>query len=165
MTIGAGAGAGAGDTGLSTRGRSLEGAGAAAAEAASTACNELLVPSVHVMISGASQLSSSSSMSAQLDWPPASSSGRRRLVMCMPYLLMSSSSDIFLVSGGATATGWKEGQRPLITATRDVCNLRRLRFQTVLASGAAADFPFVVKVLVEPPRLELFFATSFSLEA
>lgn len=44
-------------------------------------------------------------------------------------------------------------------------NLRRLRFQTVLASGAAADFPLVVRVLVEPPRLELFFATSFNLEA
>lgn len=44
-------------------------------------------------------------------------------------------------------------------------NLRLFRFHTVAGSGAAPALPFEVRVLVEPPRLELFFATSFNLEA
>lgn len=44
-------------------------------------------------------------------------------------------------------------------------DIRLLRFQTVLGSGAEAALPFVVRVLEEPPRLEPDLATSFNLEA
>jgi hypothetical protein len=50
---------------------------------------------------------------------------------------------------------------------KDLMNsyLRRFLFQTELGSGAVAGLPFVVRVLVAPPRLEPDFATSFNLEA
>lgn len=141
------AGKGAGDCGFSNPPVSFAGGccgrlGACGVACSSTWGRAILVPSFQEIVSGA-QSSSSSSMSAQFDWP-LPSSGCRRVAMWIPYFFSSSSVN-FLGSGGGTATSLSVGSNEEQDAPRrdgpeEICS-RLFLFHTALGSGAGADFP------------------------